>query len=593
MTIRKYSVEGAVTTANLSYVLKTAKTALSRFDPQFSVEEGDPLILCVSTQCDGCGGIIDIEMRSLSREKRIKLVPVETAPDKDPDESFDEPYEPYDDSEEDREDREDDNAPSPDPESPPVFHTSCEEELDEMIAELVREDKKKKNAKREARKISFPAAISTVIVSVVLAVLLTFSLTTAYMKSDAPHAVTPGHGTEEKSPFHELEIIDRLFRSATVLEKQDERTLMTAILKSYVAATGDVYAEYFTAAELEEQISSQNGKMSGIGVSVVESTLDYGGMTYHVITVTYVHSGTPAEAAGVLPGDHIMYVMDGEEKILVHDVGYTQAMTVMKGEVGTVCAFSVLRKNPGTDSYEEVPFSITRQEFTTRSVLFKQYDLDNTVGVIRITGFDNNTYPQLVEAVETLKAEGCQSYVLDLRGNPGGLLSSVEDVLTLFLQEGDTMITTIDAAGVETVTKVTANSLGTLTCGSGNLTLADVGKYRDLNFSVLVNEYSASAAELFTSNVRDHKLGTVVGTTTFGKGCGQTTYLLSRYGYEGALKLTSFYYLPPSGEGYDGIGIVPHVTVELSEEAKEYNINLLPHEKDNQLAAAVQALQKD
>ena len=127
-------------------------------------------------------------------------------------------------------------------------------------------------------------------------------------------------------------------------------------------------------------------------------------------------------------------------------------------------------------------------------------------------------------------------------------------------------------------------------CGTGELTAEDIGRYRDLKISLLVNDYSASAAELFTSNIRDYELGTIVGTTTYGKGCGQTTYPLSRYGYDGALKLTSFYDYPPCGEGYDGIGITPHVAVELSEEAQKYNINLLPDELDNQLAAAVASM---
>ena len=181
--------------------------------------------------------------------------------------------------------------------------------------------------------------------------------------------------------------------------------------------------------------------------------------------------------------------------------------------------------------------------------------------------------------------------MLDLRGNPGGLLSSVEDVLILFLQEDDVIITTKDAAGRESVSRVVVGREGVLDTGSGRLRQEDIGKYRDLNFSVLVNEYSASAAELFTSNIRDYGLGTIVGTTTYGKGCGQTTMSLSRYGYEGALRLTTFYYCAPLGENYHGVGITPHVVVELSEEAMQYNINILPHHLDNQLAAAVEALQ--
>ena len=170
------------------------------------------------------------------------------------------------------------------------------------------------------------------------------------------------------------------------------------------------------------------------------------------------------------------------------------------------------------------------------------------------------------------------------------MLSSVEDVLVLFLREDDPIITVKDATGHEVTTSVTFNRAGNLMCGTGEMTREDIGKYRDLNFSLLVNGYSASAAELFTSNIRDYELGTIVGTKTYGKGCGQTTYSLSKYGYDGALKLTTFYYSSPLGDYYDGVGVTPHIVVELSEEAQSYNINLLPDRLDNQLAAAVESM---
>ena len=445
---------------------------------------------------------------------------------------------------------------------------------------------------RGEKRISLTAAISTVIVSVVLAVLLTFSLTTSYMKNNTPTTVTPGQGETEEGMFDQIEIIDRLFRSATVLDLDDE-ALIAGVLKGYVAATGDVYAEYFTAEELADQNASNNGEMCGIGVSVVNGILNLNGVDYQVITIANVYPDSPAEAAGVLPGDHIMYIGKGEDRITVHSVGYTKALDRMKGEEGTECAFTVLRRPAGSEegvAYEEVEISAIRQRFTTRSVVFRHYGEDETVGVIRITGFDNTTRDQFVEAVETLKAEGCQSYVLDLRGNPGGLLSSVEDVLVFFLQEDDVIITTKNASGNESSDSVTLNKAGKLMCGTGQLTAEDIGKYRDLKISVLVNEYSASAAELFTSNIRDYELGKIVGTTTYGKGCGQTTYSLAKYGLDGGLKLTTFYYSTPKGDYYDGVGITPHVQVELSEEAQKYNINLLPDNLDNQLAAAVDAM---
>ena len=445
-------------------------------------------------------------------------------------------------------------------------------------------------APEKGRKVSLTAALSTVIVAVVLAVLLTFSVTTAYMKGNTAVPSTPSQ--EQSELFDQMEIIDRLFRSATVLDL-DEEALMAGILKGYVAATGDVYAEYFTADEYQSQLDTNNGKMCGIGVSVVNGVLNVNGVECQVITIANVYPESPAEAAGVLPGDHIVYVGIGEDRRMVNEIGYTQALDLMKGEEGTECAFTVLRRPAGSSEgtpYEEVEITATRQVFTTRSVTFRTYTPDKTVGIIRLTGFDNTTCPQFIEAVETLKSEGCTSFVLDLRGNPGGLLTAVEDVLILFLQEDDPIITIKDASGKETTTTVSCNKAGKLMCGSGTLTREDIGKYRDLKISLLVNDYSASAAELFTSNIRDYELGTIVGTQTYGKGCGQTTFSLSKYGYDGALKLTTFYYSSPLGDYYDGVGITPHVVVELSEEAQSYNINLLPDHLDTQLAAAVEAL---
>ncbi len=443
---------------------------------------------------------------------------------------------------------------------------------------------------KEGKKIGLTAALSTVITAVVLAVLLTFSLTTAYMKQEIPNVVQPGQGSVEEDAFAELDVIDRLFRSLTMMEDLDDQAIITSVLKGYVAATGDLYAEYFTAEEFAEQTSTQNGEMCGIGVSVVNDILTVNGIDYQVITVANVYPDSPAEAAGVLPGDHIIFVGVGEERVLVQTLGYTEALNRMRGEEGTECAFVVYRRPQGANdatSYEEVEITAIRQKFTTRSVMGRVHETNPSVGIIKMTGFDNTTLAQFTEAIETLKAEGCDRFVFDLRNNPGGLLTSVEDVLILFLQEGDTVISTKDSSGKETVTKIGVNEKGIVTCGSGVLTKDDLGKYRDLKFSLLVNEYSASAAELFTANIRDYELGKIVGVKTYGKGSMQTTYSLARYGYDGALKLTTAHYFPPCGEGYDGIGITPHLEVALSEEALKYNINLLPDELDNQLQAAI------
>ena len=126
--------------------------------------------------------------------------------------------------------------------------------------------------------------------------------------------------------------------------------------------------------------------------------------------------------------------------------------------------------------------------------------------------------------------------------------------------------------------------------GSRDITVEDIGKYKDLNCVVLANENTASAAELFTSNFRDYKIATIVGVTTYGKGSMQKIFSLEQFGYSGGVKLTTNMYFPPCGESYDGIGIKPDVEVELSEAAASVNIYKLADADDNQLQRALEEL---
>ena len=437
------------------------------------------------------------------------------------------------------------------------------------------------------RRVSLATAVASMITAVVIAVMSTFALTASYMKRDQAPIVQSEEPSSEV--FDHLALIDYIFRELAVTEFDEDFEEM--ILKAYVAATGDLYAEYFTDEELEALTNDQNGEMCGIGIAVVNGTCTISGVDYATIVVSNVYKGTPAERAGVLPGDYVMYVGVGEDRAFVPEVGYTKAIELMTGEEGTTCSFSVFRLT-GNDVYEEIEISAVREKIIKQSVYGRVYSLDETVGVIKISEFDNTTAKQFRDAVEDLQSKGCTSFVLDLRGNPGGLLTSVQDMLTFFLEEGDTMISVKDNKGNEKSTKLTVSSSGKVLVGSKTLTKKDVGRYRNLNFSVLVNGYSASAAELFTANMRDYELATIVGTTTFGKGSMQTTIPLGIYGCEGALKLTTAYYYPPSGVGYHGVGVNPDAgyAVELNDEAKKININLLTDEQDNQLATAVKAL---
>lgn len=453
-------------------------------------------------------------------------------------------------------------------------------------------------APKRSRRVSLASAVGTTVTAVVLTLLLTFSLTAKYYvkepviaakpETDAVETGTDGEvisGTSV-SMTDELATIDRLFRSLTVYDL-DDQALLTAVLKAYVAETGDKYAEYFTAEEYADQISDQDGKLCGIGISITEGTVHASGGDYQAILVVNVYADSPAEEAGVRPGDLIIRIGEGDGEASLREVGYTNALNLLKGEEGSEAVFTVLRGE------EEIPLRATRRIIEVRSVLYHVYDADPSVGVVRLTGFESPTAGQFKDAMEDLIGQGCTAFVLDLRNNPGGLLTSVEDVATYFLQVDDVILHTRTRAQIdknEESTYTVTVSGDKVTSGSGTLMAEDVGRYADYPLAVLTNENTASAAELLTSVIRDHKLGTIVGTTTFGKGIMQTTYPLSRYGYEGGLKLTTAYYDPPSGVNYHGIGITPDIECELSEEAQNINFNLLTDAQDDQLRRAVEAL---
>ena len=440
--------------------------------------------------------------------------------------------------------------------------------------------------------VSFSSALISIITAVIITMLLTFSITTAFIHTDAPSADKGGEDI-----FAPLDLVDRLFRSASVSEEIDDEAIIDSVLKAYAIATGDRYAAYFNEEEFAALQESQDGNMCGIGISVVSESITVQGYEYITITVTYVNPDSPAERAGIKQNDRIYVIGTEEDGKLVTDIGYSAAMDMLLGEEGTYAEFIVLRESDGADPdmpYDVIPFSVKREQIKTQSVTYDVCDTDSSVGIVRINNFDNTTPSQLEAAMDALIEEGCEYYVIDLRNNTGGLLTSVEDALTFFLKKGDVMISIEDSVGNKSSSAVMGAGVnGKLQSGSGELEEADIGKYRDLKLIVLTNEYTASAAELFAANMRDYKLASLVGTKTYGKGSMQSTVPLSHYGYKGAFKLTTARYFPPSGEGYDGIGITPDVVVEMSEEAANMNFyNLVNNHQDldNQLQRAIEEI---
>lgn len=457
-------------------------------------------------------------------------------------------------------------------------------------------EKNKKEKKKKPIKISLFAFVLSTVSFVLAAVMLTHFFSSAYYKQKLIDVqlgqMQSGDVYDEKGyPF---ELFSK-FINAYTFEDADEDAMMAAALKSYIAATGDRYAYYYTAEEYSDYIRDNAGQTEGIGINIINTEATVNGNVCLVIKVINVIKDSPADKFGLRVGDLIYGVGIGENLQTVSELGYDRSLTALKGKAGTEAVFTVLR--PNGDAYEKLDCSIQREAVTSESVYYRVHSADRSVGVIKILQFDLTTPENFKLAMNDLISKGCTKFVFDVRYNPGGDLKSIEAVLSYFLKEGDVIIRTMYKDGTEEIAKVApAKYEGSY--ASCSVSSEDIGRYRQdgFKFTVLCNGSAASAAELFTATFRDYELGTVVGTTTYGKGSMQSIFSLWGYGYSGALKLTvAKYFSGANGgynDGYDGVGITPDIVCEQSEEAASKNIYELTDEEDEQLKKALEALNK-
>lgn len=326
--------------------------------------------------------------------------------------------------------------------------------------------------------------------------------------------------------------------------------LQDGIYKGMVNSLGDPYSEYYSKEELEEVLNSNNGISYGIGAYISINK------QMNMAMISGVMEESPALEAGLREGD-IIYEVDGES---TQGMSLTQVVSRVKGKEGTNVHITIYRENENDLLEMDIKRSKRLETTTVDSGILEDTD---QIGYLRIREFDVVTVDQYTEAMAELREYGMKGLILDLRSNPGGDLAAVVDIARKILPAG-LIVYTEDKEG------------------NRKEYTSDGRKELDIPLVVLVNEYSASASEILAGAIQDYNKGTLIGTTTYGKGIVQQIQTLD----DGtALKLTISAYYTPAGRNIHGIGIEPDIELE-------YDYELSEEEGiDNQVEKAIEILE--
>lgn len=337
--------------------------------------------------------------------------------------------------------------------------------------------------------------------------------------------------------------------NAYYMDEYEVSDVQEALISGFVDGLGDKYTVYYTPEEYADLQISTTGTYYGIGAGLQQDpdTMQ--------VTITKIYAGTPSEEAGLKENDIVMYVEETEAA----SIDLSLLVQQIRGEEGTMVHMQVYR--PSTK--EILDFDIERRNVKLPSVEGEM--LDNGIGYIVISEWQTGTAEQFEKIVEDLASQGMTSLIIDVRSNPGGLLSSVVDVLDYILPKG-TLVYTEDKYG-------------------NRQTYSSDAKCLNYPMAVLINGNSASASEIFAGAISDYEYGTLIGTTTYGKGIVQSIFPLTG---GDALKVTTAKYFTPNGNYIHGVGIDPDLELEY-----EYSGPLdqaYEMQYDNQLQKAIEIL---
>jgi len=375
------------------------------------------------------------------------------------------------------------------------------------------------------KKISLGLALSLIAVSMAV----TFILTSFFSLQSFNRKVVDVN--EKSKKYTSLQVLDSYVRE-NYFGDIDENTLSDGIMKGYVSGVGDKYSRYLTAAEYLTEKNENSGELVGLGLTLAEDASGY-------MRISEILEDSPAFDSGLLTGD-IITAIDGLD---VKEAGFSEGMNAMRGTEGSPITLTVRRDGKSDD------YTFIRRSIEVKTV--KAEMLGSQIGYIKITGFKQNTPDQFISALERLTANGATSLIFDLRDNSGGLVTALQECIDPLLPEG--IIATAEYKDGHTETIVYSDD-----------------SELDLPMVTIVNENTASAAELFAAALRDFGKAPIVGSQTYGKGVLQETNEMDN---GGAVILTVAEYKTANSDCYDGIGLTPDYQVENEDENVDAQYN--------------------
>lgn len=386
------------------------------------------------------------------------------------------------------------------------------------------------------KKISLGLAIS--LMAIVSAV--TFILTSFFSLQSFNEKVVDVN--EKAKKYNSLQLLDSFIRD-NYFGEINESELNDGILKGYVDGLGDPYSRYLSEEEYIDEQSDNAGEIIGLGLTLAEDKSGY-------IRIDEVLSDSPAAEVGIAAGDVIIHI-DGAD---VTETGFDDAVDRLKGSEGTSVKLTIRRNGVDTD------YDFTRRSIEVTTVYGNL--VDGYLGYIRIEGFKENTSEQFIETLQRLVSNGAKAIIFDLRDNPGGLVTALEECLDPLLPEGK--IAEADYRDGHSETLVYSDS-------------SEI----NLPMVVIVNGNTASAAELFAASLRDFGKAKLVGEQTYGKGVMQST---TEFENGGAVVLTVAEYRTVKSDCYDGVGIAPDHPIQNEDPTVDSQLEKAFEVADNEIA---------